>query len=282
MPCLSNKIENLKQAAEEIYGRLPALHQIVDCYLQIFILQEMFATGQTEPPGPHPAGNGFRPGYDLQACQGLLLKLCRLDFSGNQTLARSGDLLATAIETGKFAPGSLFDTIIARDQDRLEELSSGLKMDPALMAFWGYHGLRPTLVQAAGQTENFRQQDDGPAATCPVCGSAPALAVLEKDGSRRLYCSFCWYNWRVKRLACLFCGKNSQDANLYFYEKSLPQWRVDFCQDCRHYLKTVDLRKLKRYFYPPLENIASLPLDLKAEKENLQPVHTGWMPGLFV
>ncbi|GEM_PF-2709611 len=283
MPRPSQNIENIKQAAQDIYGRLPALRQIVDSYLQVFILQEMFAADQKAPAGPPPERDGFRPDYDLQACRNLLLELGRLDFDGNQALTQSGAKVAASVTSGRLSARELFDTVIARDPAGLEKLAAGLDMDPALLGFWGYHGLRPTLVQAAA---DLADQADGrqagqPSGTCPVCGAAPALAALEQDGSRRLYCSFCWSHWRIKRLACPFCEKDSGNAHHYFYDESLPGWRVDFCQGCRRYIKTVDLRKLPRFFYPPLENIASLPLDLKAEQENLHPASTGWMPGMF-
>ncbi|RPJ13122.1 MAG: formate dehydrogenase accessory protein FdhE, partial [Deltaproteobacteria bacterium] len=41
-------------------------------------------------------------------------------------------------------------------------------------------------------------------------------------------------------------------------------YRVDACDSCRKYLKTVDTRVLNRRVYPALEQVASLHLDLKA------------------
>lgn len=276
-------IENIKQAADDIYRRLPSLHQLVDCYLQIFICQEMFARhNQAKVTAQTSSGNGFSPDFDLPACRRLLLELCRLNFAENQTLAQSGAGLAEAVESGKLAAKELFDLIIARDLPGLEKLSAGLDMDPVLLGFWGYHGLRPTLVQAAAlAAKNNDNPTDQGSSACPVCGAPPALGSIEQDGSRRLHCSFCWNTWRIKRLACPFCNSGKEARNLYFYDENLPEWRVDVCQNCRTYLKTVDLRKLKRFFYPPLENIASLALDLKAEEENFKTANRGWLPGMF-
>ena len=39
---------------------------------------------------------------------------------------------------------------------------------------------------------------------------------------------------------------------------------MDVCDACRKYIKTVDSRQLARTSYPPLEQIASLHLDVTA------------------
>ena len=43
---------------------------------------------------------------------------------------------------------------------------------------------------------------------------------------------------------------------------------MDACASCRKYIKTVDTRVLGRRCYPPLEQIASLHLDIKAAEED--------------
>jgi FdhE protein len=51
---------------------------------------------------------------------------------------------------------------------------------------------------------------------------------------------------------------------LYLYSDEEKEYRVDACGSCRSYIKTVDTRVLNRPSYPPLEQVASLHLDLKA------------------
>jgi FdhE protein len=44
------------------------------------------------------------------------------------------------------------------------------------------------------------------------------------------------------------------------------EFRVNLCDSCKKYLKTLDSRETERMIYTPLEQIASLHLDYKAEE----------------
>jgi FdhE protein len=53
---------------------------------------------------------------------------------------------------------------------------------------------------------------------------------------------------------------------LYLYSEEEKEYRLDACDSCRTYIKTVDTRVIDRRTYPALEQIASLHLDLKASE----------------
>jgi FdhE protein len=44
------------------------------------------------------------------------------------------------------------------------------------------------------------------------------------------------------------------------------EFRVNLCDSCKKYLKTLDSRETERMIYTPLEQIASLHLDYKAKE----------------
>ncbi|HBR22045.1 MAG TPA: hypothetical protein DD713_05685, partial [Nitrospiraceae bacterium] len=44
-------------------------------------------------------------------------------------------------------------------------------------------------------------------------------------------------------------------------------YRVDVCEECKKYIKTIDLRELKEEVTPLIEDIGTLHLDIIAEKE---------------
>jgi len=52
----------------------------------------------------------------------------------------------------------------------------------------------------------------------------------------------------------------------YFFSEQEEDWRVDVCDGCKKYIKTLDTRKVTRPVYFPLEQITSLHLDLKARE----------------
>jgi FdhE protein len=62
----------------------------------------------------------------------------------------------------------------------------------------------------------------------------------------------------------------------YLYSESEKAFRVDCCENCRKYIKTVDARSANRPIYPPLEQVASLHLDIKAREGGFEagiPLH---------
>ncbi|MBW1772327.1 MAG: formate dehydrogenase accessory protein FdhE, partial [Deltaproteobacteria bacterium] len=90
-------------------------------------------------------------------------------------------------------------------------------------------------------------------------------------GGRKLVCSFCWHRWSAKRIYCPFCD-SSQDKDLhYFYSEDEKEVRVDLCDHCKKYIKTLDTRKVDRLIYPPLEHISNLHLDIKAREMGFTP-----------
>ena len=107
--------------------------------------------------------------------------------------------------------------------------------------------------------------------TCPVCGSAPILSLLEDEGRRKLVCSFCWYLWPAKRVQCPYCDGSGSDDMHYFYSEAEKDTRVDLCDICQKYIKTIDTRKTARLIYPPLEHISTMHLDIKAQEMGFGP-----------
>lgn len=102
--------------------------------------------------------------------------------------------------------------------------------------------------------------------TCPVCGSKPIVGVLrpEGDGGKKsLVCMLCAHEWNFRRLCCPACGEE-REAQMGFYTASeIPHVRVDVCDTCHTYLKTVDLTKTGSAV-PIVDELATLPLDLWA------------------
>ena len=95
-------------------------------------------------------------------------------------------------------------------------------------------------------------------------------SVNPVTGQRELVCSFCWHVWETVRIGCPHCGNRQADRLQYFFSEEEPAYRVDVCDACQHYVKTVDLRGLKRPFHAPLSHVLTLHLDLQAQEKGLQ------------
>jgi FdhE protein len=112
--------------------------------------------------------------------------------------------------------------------------------------------------------------------TCPVCDSEPVVAVLRPEGfgaRRSFICSFCSTEWQHLRMVCPGCGEDDHEALCFYLAEQFDHMRVDACDTCKTYIKTVDLSK-NGLAIPVVDEIASLPLTLWAEENGytrLQP-----------
>ncbi len=111
---------------------------------------------------------------------------------------------------------------------------------------------------------------------CPFCKRKPGVGVLRplgEGGKRSLVCSFCLAEWEFRRIVCPGCGEENH-ANLPVYAaEELTHVRVEACDSCKIYIKTVDMTKTGRA-EPVVDEIASIALDLWAQKQGyakLQP-----------
>ncbi|MCP4691801.1 MAG: formate dehydrogenase accessory protein FdhE, partial [Desulfobacterales bacterium] len=99
------------------------------------------------------------------------------------------------------------------------------------------------------------------------------LSVLRDQGARGLVCGFCSHEWASKRIYCPFCENTDSETLQYFYSDDEKEYRVDVCDKCKNYVKTMDLNKCDRIFHPPLELVSTLHLDMKARESGyLKPV----------
>lgn len=99
---------------------------------------------------------------------------------------------------------------------------------------------------------------------CPVCSARPTMSSILQDGRRRLYCSFCTTEGFYRRLGCPVCGNfDIKKDNILIIEEE-EGYRIELCDDCGSYIKTVKEEKLKDYSVD-IADLISLPLDIIAQ-----------------
>jgi FdhE protein len=154
---------------------------------------------------------------------------------------------------------------------RLEESSE----DPAL-GFFPKAFLQPYAELMAGRhalSEEWPVEQGG-LALCPLCGRQPQLSLLrsEAEGARRsLLCSLCATEWRYKRICCPSCGEESFEKLSYHKTEEFPHVRLDTCDACSTYIKSIDLTVDGRAI-PTVDEIAALPLDLWAIEQGYKKI----------
>ena len=107
---------------------------------------------------------------------------------------------------------------------------------------------------------------DGTPSACPLCGGKPQVGALrpEGDGGKRsLICSLCATEWTYRRIVCPRCGEEDVQKLAVYSAKEFSHVRVEACDTCNTYIKTVDLTKDGRAV-PVVDELATIPLNLWA------------------
>jgi Protein involved in formate dehydrogenase formation len=124
--------------------------------------------------------------------------------------------------------------------------------------------------------EYFQKPGEAGSSKCPSCGSKPVVGVLrsEGDGAKRaLICSLCGSEWPYRRLICPNCGEEDKEKLPIFVAAQIAHVRVEACDTCRTYLKSVDLTK-DGFAVPVVDEIATVALNLWADEQGYTKIET--------
>jgi len=108
-------------------------------------------------------------------------------------------------------------------------------------------------------------------AGCPCCGG-PAWIGWRRAGSgdeaaqRFLGCAVCGSERVLGRIACAACGETAPDKLAVFQTERHAGVRIEACDSCRHYVKSIDLT-LDGRAIPEIDDLCSLSLDLWAAEQ---------------
>jgi FdhE protein len=83
---------------------------------------------------------------------------------------------------------------------------------------------------------------------CPRCGGLPGVSLLREDPAaetvrRTLACSLCAFEWSFPRVVCPGCREENPDRLPRLSAEELPWLRVEACDACRGYLKSIDFTR---------------------------------------
>jgi FdhE protein len=173
----------------------------------------------------------------------------------------------------------------------MEQSSAQDRME-LLMAVWQHevesHELSPESVFFANAllqpfaeylAEKTVPSTEASPPLCPFCGSRPQLAVLrpEGDGAKRfLLCSLCGTEWFFRRVLCPNCAEENKEHLPVFVAQEFDYVRVDACDTCHTYIKSIDLSK-NGNAVPVVDELATVSLNLWAQEHNYKKAQ----PNLF-
>lgn len=134
--------------------------------------------------------------------------------------------------------------------------------------FLSHAVLRPyaeAMVHAGVELDRQRTPGSG---HCPACGAPPSISfrksISSSDGAARfLGCGLCGTEWQTNRIRCPSCGETDPQRLAGWHTEAHPTARVEVCETCHRYVKSVDLTVDGRAV-PEVDELRSLSLDLWA------------------
>jgi FdhE protein len=111
---------------------------------------------------------------------------------------------------------------------------------------------------------------------CPVCKAKPQVGVLrpQGDGAKRsLICALCAHEWDYRRIVCPACGEEDPHKLAVYTAEEFGHVRVEACDSCHSYIKTVDLSK-NGHALPVVDELATIPLNLWATEHGYAKLQT--------
>lgn len=198
----------------------------------------------------------------------LFKGLCKV-LKRNSKVSKDVEKIEQLISGQELSLEALFEKTAADDGEYIASLSERLNLRADILAFLAENSLRPIFEAYAHELKGHVDQERWWRAYCPICGSEPVMAELVgREKKRFLICSCCGYEWRFKRIQCPFCENEERRKFKYFFADKEPKaYRVETCQKCKKYIKTVDTEALNGVFMPLVEDVGTLYLDVLAKKE---------------
>jgi len=114
---------------------------------------------------------------------------------------------------------------------------------------------------------------------CPLCNRKPGMGVLRPlgDGGQRfLLCSLCLHEWEFRRIVCPGCGEEDYAKLPVYRAEEFSYMRVECCDVCKTYIKTVDLTE-NGLAVPVVDEMAAISLDLWAQKQGYSKLQVNLM-----
>jgi len=145
-------------------------------------------------------------------------------------------------------------------------LAGGLDRSADFERFCAYAFLQPFAEFLADHAHMPRPEVRR--STCPYCSSPPLVGVLRPEGEgakRSLICSFCRTEWDYLRIACPACDERREKKLCVYRTSKFDGVRVEACDTCKAYIKTVDLAH-NGLAVPEVDDLAAIPLDLWANE----------------
>lgn len=161
----------------------------------------------------------------------------------------------------------LIEATLRENENVITLYAEKLGVQPSLLLYITSALIQPLLEEIA-RTIDPSFYDKWWQASCPICGRIPNVARL-RQRKRYLVCTFCGAEYLYDNFTCVHCNNKDPYSLKFLTIDGKPEFQVDFCTKCKHYIKVINEEPLKDTIPKGLEDMITLDLDLVAKGEGL-------------
>jgi FdhE protein len=278
---MEKELGALRERARQLKEKRPGYGEILDFYVKVKEAQVASRASLKMDPiklkkelRGRPTGEGFslikRKDFpvDIEASISLFHALCQIGKTANSHMAEQAETINKLLSDNKMDLEKLLTE--AGKEQTSDHAAAYQGLDRQVLSFLIQSSIRPSIEAGLERLRSEIEPETWQKSHCPVCGSLPCVNLLKGEGGKRYsLCSYCGYQWRIDRMSCAVCGNKEQGLLKYFYGEGEESYRIDLCDKCHHYVKTIDYRNLEESD-PCLDDLATLHLDVVAVQKGYE------------
>ncbi len=158
--------------------------------------------------------------------------------------------------------------LLQHDMEKLAAAADEVKIGLDEYLFILVNWMKPIMHSFSSAVMENVDTEEWLAPVCPFCGYLPDMSkIIEgRDNRRELHCGVCEHEWYYPRMTCAICENTDKDTLGFLNTSDESPYRVDYCDQCKGYIKTLRIPKLNeesRYDLA-VENVVTTYLDASA------------------
>jgi FdhE protein len=245
--------EYLKLKKDFITEKGSITPELYDFYMEIFLAQEEFSSKAGELAGyseyfrtsEFPVLTADKIAIDEKTKSALSSLMFKL--AGIISTINSGMDFSLLTENFVKDADVLLHGLLTQDYTYLEKkgLENRLALDEFIFVL---HNVFKPFMAALRKSSGIKiSREEWLERSCSFCGYLPDMSkIVElKENQRHLHCSICENEWEFPRLVCPACGCDDQSKSGFFEYEDDNIYRAYYCDECRHYIKSVRIPRLK-------------------------------------
>ncbi len=282
---MNKTLDNIKEQIFSIKENRPEYVKILDFYEEILKIHESIKNSLNvseiklrkdlldfQKEG-FPVFNKHDFILDIKTSVKIFRSVCEISKNITEKMKENVQIIESALEDKDL------EELIKKhyDESFIKKVVKDLQIDKTILEFFIHMSILPSINKNVDELKDKVDLTQWMRGYCPICGSLPQISEIKESGKRYFLCSFCSYYWHGERLKCPFCENRDHNKLHYFYEEGKDAYRIDLCDNCKQYIKTIDSRKLNHDPNLYLEDITTLHLDILAITQGYKrPAPSPW------